>query len=376
MNAQANQVSGVPVKVQLHDPDAVRPVIEAWLRRHVGDDVEVHGVKTPSAAGVANETLLVDASRNLGGERREHGYVFRVGVSEHLFMGTDTEVHYRIYETLARKPQIPSPGVVGFEPDPSLLGHAFFVMDRVAGLVPPDHPHFYAGGWLLDLTPQEQGEVWRGFVEVMAKLHQLSAADFPFLERPHLGRTGIEQELNHWLAYAKWCGGDANPLVQRASAWLVEHLPQDAPPGFSWGDARLPNIIYDGTRVAAVLDWDMVSLAGAEADLAWWAHMDHSATKMKGMQRPAGMGSRRKVIELWQELMGRPAMNLDWHLVFSALRIKLVWTRLPRMLLATGQVTPEQAKHMSEHDNMEWLHGLLDGPPGRGAETRWLGWDD
>ncbi|MDB5447849.1 MAG: hypothetical protein JWQ97_3166, partial [Phenylobacterium sp.] len=38
---------------------------------------------------------------------------------------------------------------------------------------------------------------------------------------------------------------------------------------------------------AAVLDWDMVSLAGAECDLAWWTLMDQNYTAGRGIPRPA-----------------------------------------------------------------------------------------
>lgn len=165
-------------------------------------------------------------------------------------------------------------------------------------------------------------------------------------------------------------------MVKRASEWLVTNLPQGAPPGFSWGDARPQNIIYQGTSVAAVLDWDMVSLAGPECDLAWWTYTDHAVTTARGLPRPAGFGSRRDAINLWQELIGRPAEYLDWHLVLNALRITLVMVRLPAMLLATGQLTPDQARQLNESGNMDWLDGLLDGPPPPRFGSRWSGWDD
>ena len=366
----------IPTKVRLRDMGAVRPAIEAWLRRRVGDDLEVHKVDQPDTAGVANETLMISATCALNGEREEASYVMRVGATEHLFMGMDVKTHYLIYEKLSQEPQIPSPPVVGYEPDTRVFGQPFFVMERVEGQVPPDNPPFNVSGWVVELPPQSQHELWRGAIEVMAELHGLDPAEFSFLARPNLGRTGLEQELNHWLAYAKWCGGDELPMVKRASEWLVTNLPQGAPPGFSWGDARPQNIIYQGTSVAAVLDWDMVSLAGPECDLAWWTYTDHAVTTARGLPRPAGFGSRRDAINLWQELIGRPAEYLDWHLVLNALRITLVMVRLPAMLLATGQLTPDQARQLNESGNMDWLDGLLDGPPPPRFGSRWSGWDD
>jgi aminoglycoside phosphotransferase (APT) family kinase protein len=369
----------IPTKKQLRDLDAVRPDIQAWLRRHIpgADDLEVTEVRLPTGAGVANETLLVQATRKIGGARREVGYVVRVGATEHLFLGMDVETHYRLYDVLAHEPDIPSPPLVGFEPDAGLFGHPFFVMEKVEGLVPSDNPNFYEAGWVFELSDAERGEMWRNTVGVMAKLHRLDPAKFAILERPHLGRNGQEQELNHWINYAKWCGGDRYPNVNRAAQWLIDNLPENPPPGLSWGDSRPPNIIYQGVRCAAVLDWDMVSLAGAECDLAWWTYMDNSHTVGRGVPRPAGLGTPRQTVALWQELAGRRAENLDWHLVLNALRIQLVMVRLPALLQAAGQITAEQAAQLTgEEGRTEWLGPLLDAPHAGRFESAWPGWDD
>ncbi len=181
----------IPTKVRLRDMGAVRPAIEAWLRRRVGDDLEVHKVDQPDTAGVANETLMISATCALNGECEEASYVMRVGATEHLFMGMDVKTHYLIYEKLSQEPQIPSPPVVGYEPDTRVFGQPFFVMERVEGQVPPDNPPFNVSGWVVELPPQSQHELWRGAIEVMAELHGLDPAEFSFLARPNLGRTGL-----------------------------------------------------------------------------------------------------------------------------------------------------------------------------------------
>jgi aminoglycoside phosphotransferase (APT) family kinase protein len=367
----------IPTKQQMRDLDQVTPGVEAWLRAKLptGSDLKIMQLRLPTGAGVANETLLVDAVQTTDGVRREVGYVVRVGASDHLFLGMDVRVHYQIYDALMREPHIPSPPVIGFEADRSLFGEPFFVMTRVEGRVPSDNPNYNETGWVTELSTPERDTLWRNTVGVMAKLHQLDTAKLAFLERPHLGANGLEQELRHWLNYAEWCGGDRHPIVQRAGAWLVDNLPKNPPPGLSWGDSRPSNIIYQGVECAAVLDWDMVSLAGPECDLAWWTLMDQSNTCGKGVARPAGMGTPRQTVALWQELVGRPAQNLDWHLVLNALRIRLVMVRLPAMLRAAGRITAEQQAELDSGE-MEWLGPLLDSPAAGPDESIWTGWDD
>jgi len=362
----------IPTKPQMRDLGAVRPQLQAWLRARIpgGGGLEVVDVRLPTGAGVANETLLVTA--NLGGQ--EQGYVVRVGTTYHLFLGMDVAVHYKLYKVLEGEPHIPSPPLVGFEPDNSLFGEPFFVMRRVEGKVPADNPHFYKAGWVLELTADERAQLWRNTVELMSKVHKLDLAKVAFLERPHLGRTGLEQEMNHWIEYAKWCGGDSRPIVRQACQWLIDNMPKDPPAGFSWGDSRPPNVIYQGVTPAALLDWDMVSLAGPECDLAWWTVMDLKKGSRHESPRPAGLGTPRQTIALWEEFMGRKAQNLDWHLVLNALRSRLVMVRLPTMLQAQGLITAEQAAVLDSGE-MEWLEGLLDRPMADTFGSAWAGWD-
>jgi len=79
-------------------------------------------------------------------------------------------------------------------------------------------------------------------------------------------------------------------------------------------------------------------------------------------------------VALWETFAGRKAVNLDWHLAFNALRIKLVMVRLPAMLVASGQITPDQARQLTEKDDMQWLGGVLDAPADP-YESRWPSWD-
>jgi len=362
----------IPTKALLRDLDAVRGGLQAWLRRRAPGcaDLEVTEIRLPTGAGVANETLLVNA--RVGG--KDEGFVVRVGTTYHLFMGMDVAVHCRLYEVLDREPHIPSPPIIGFEPDKSLFGEPFFVMRRVEGRVPSDNPHYYSTGWVVDLSPDERRQLWRNTVELMTKVHKLDPAKVAFLDRPHLGRNGLEQEMNHWLKYAQWCGGDARPIVRKASEWLVANMPKDPPPGFSWGDSRPPNVIYQGVEPAALLDWDMVSLAGPECDLAWWTVMDRAHSVDRAVPRLEGLGNPRQTIALWEELMGRRAENLDWHLVLNALRIRLVMVRLPEMLRAQGQIDAAQQAQLDSGE-MEWLDGLLDLPMADRFESAWAGWD-
>lgn len=351
-----------PTKPQQRDLEQASRIFEAWIRRRVpgAEDAVILNAHAPTGAGVANETILVEAEQTVDGRRQPRGYVIRVDTSEHLFMGMDLQVHYRMYETLNSEPAVPTPRVLGFEADRSLIGERFFVMERVEGRVPPDRPHYADTGWVTELTLPQREKMWRDIVTMMARMHALPREKFAFLERPDMGRTGLEQLLNHWLAYAKWCGGDRYDVVRRGGAWLADHLPGDIPTGLSWGDARAQNVMFRDGEIVAVFDWDMVSLAGAETDLAWWI------TAQQGTRQLAGFGNGRQTVELWESLSGRSARHMDWHMAFMAFQLTVIMIRLPTLLHRQGLIDDAGLAAYVTHPGAR-LASLLDlpweGPP-------------
>ena len=57
-------------------------------------------------------------------------------------------------------PSVPTPAVLGYEPDPDVVGAPFFVMERVDGVVPTDHPSWAAEGFIVDAEPAQRRALW------------------------------------------------------------------------------------------------------------------------------------------------------------------------------------------------------------------------
>jgi aminoglycoside phosphotransferase (APT) family kinase protein len=100
--------------------------------------------------------------------------------------------------------------------------------------------------------------------------------------------------------------------------------------------------MFRDDRVVAIFDWDTVSMAGAEADLAWWRFMDGSS----GLE---GIGSGDEVVERWEELTGRRVQDLDWHDVFTTFRLGCVMLRLFAMMGADGVLPPDVAEEQARN---------------------------
>jgi aminoglycoside phosphotransferase (APT) family kinase protein len=136
---------------------------------------------------------------------------------------------------------------------------------------------------------------------------------------------------------------------------------------------RVQNVIFaENDRPAAALDWNMVSLAGAEADLAWFAPTDQVHTASKGLLRVEGFGTPAEVIALWEELVGRTARDMDWHVMFACYRAGAIMIRLATMLRQQSPLQPEAEYLLTNNSEIQWLASLLGTEPPVPATTPWV----
>jgi aminoglycoside phosphotransferase (APT) family kinase protein len=178
--------------------------------------------------------------------------------------------------------------------------------------------------------------MWQSALHALAQLHRVDASAYRFLARPELGSDGLEQELGYWDQYSHWSGTPIRPEQQRAREWVHAHQPRERGTGLAWGDARPGNMLFRDSACAAIIDWETVSLGGAETDLGWWLFYDWMISDGMGTPRLAGLGDRAATIGTWEELVGRKAQALRWHEVFATWRYSMVSDRARHLQRVQG----------------------------------------
>lgn len=332
----------------LADPDAVRAHLQEWLNETIFVDqpVSITDFIIPEGTGMANITVLFDASWQENGQQQSQPMVARLQAQgdKLAFPSYDLPMQFAVMTLLADVPGIAVPDLVAQESTGDVLGMPFYIMKKTDGLIPPDIPPYHIDGWIVASTPMERKNLWWSGVDMMAQLHQLSLHEEPlqgFLEQKNFVRRydfprGLAEQLQYWQHYMVWgLEGAHNLHCETVLEWLKLHQPIDEPQALCWGDSRMANVIFreDKSAVAALLDWEMLVVGNPVQDIAWWIFMDELFSLGLGCPRLEGFPSREDTARYWAQKTGLSIEALHYYLVFAGLRISLI---LARMSLAKG----------------------------------------
>ena len=177
--------------------------------------------------------------------------------------------------------------------------------------------------------------MWLAAVEAMAAVHRFDWRSSPLAARfgnPTSGSaaiTGQIAQIESWLAQAATLG--PFPVIEHGLEWLRNNPPDYSELSLLWGDARPGNLIYRGTTVAAVLDWEMAGIGPAEFDLFYFLLADEVVAELNAVPRLAGLPSREATIAAWERCVGRHAENIRHAEIFVATRFAALMALVVRL---------------------------------------------
>jgi aminoglycoside phosphotransferase (APT) family kinase protein len=350
-------MSGILVAPSIRELPTLARQLEEWLSAKMPNAkaVRVENLDYPRGAGQSHETILFDAAWTEDGREVKQGMVVRIKPSSHTVFQDDMfEEQYQVMDIAGRSGKVRVAKVFWLERDPTLLGAPFFIMEKLKGRVAVSIPPYMQEGWVVESTPQQRATMWESGVRQLAAIQHLDVADFGFLSRPEDGATGFDQEWGRWARYLRWLSQDeAYPHLETALEQLDALKPKNRPEGLVWGDARLGNqMIDDSYQVAAVMDWEQISLGGALHDLGWWLAIQHGITQnmpdpTRGLE---GFGTREETIALWAEASGKSAADIEWYEAFASFKLSCLSSRL--MALRGMPMTVEQHKASPINQNL------------------------
>lgn len=340
------------------------PRLLEWLRAAHPEwsDLELGSLSAP-AAGYSNVTLLGSLRWQDRRGPQGHDFVLRLQpAGDSIYPDHDVMRQCQVMRSLAGS-GLPVPKLLGVEPDSTILGSPFYLMDRIDGRVPNENPLYHLEGWFHDLPDLAQRRCWLAGIEAAGRMARLDwqALGLGFLR----AGAGLAAQLDYYSRAIRWAeeiAGRHYPLLHAAEVWLRANRPPDGPLAFSWGDAKLGNCLFRNDELVGVLDFERATLASPVDDLAWWLMLDDSLSRGYGVPRLAGLPSREESIVAWERASGQAATHLEYYEVHAAWRMAFVMARIAHIFKSRGWIAADS--NMDSHNGGATLlaaHGEREG---------------
>ena len=225
---------------------------------------------------------------------------------------------------------VPVPTVLATCFDENVMGGAvFYLMQRVDGINPTVELSA-----LHRENPTVRREMGLAAVTVLARLAMLDQGSLG------LGDLGspddfVSRQVERWNAelesYRALSGypGPDLPGLDRVASWLARHQPDGCKPGIMHGDFHLANLMFrrDSAEVAAVVDWEMVTVGDPLLDLGWllatWP--DTLNTSMMGEIGAAGaLPTRVDLVKRYEQVCGLTLPDMTWHATLACFKLGIL----------------------------------------------------
>jgi aminoglycoside phosphotransferase (APT) family kinase protein len=346
MTTPTDRTPGEKLKMTVSErsPEVLATALQTWLAGRLGATPEISGVRVPESGGLSSTSVLFEAQWSSGGKQGAGSYVARMAPESSavpVFPRYDLPGQFALIAQVAQRCSVPLPTLRWNEPEGGPVGTPFFVMDQVAGRVPLDNPPYVFGGWLFEATPTERAVLQQKSLAVLAELHAIGEPRQAF---PGLCPGGLREHVEGQRQYYKWAlldDGFQIPIIERSFAWLDARWPAELGPDvLSWGDSRIGNIIYDGFTPVAVLDWEMAGIGPREIDVAWFIFLHRFFQDIAEFFELPGIPDflrRADVERTYTELSGYTLRDMDFYLLYAALRHAIVMARIKRRMIHFGE---------------------------------------
>jgi aminoglycoside phosphotransferase (APT) family kinase protein len=278
---------------------------------------------------------LISEIEQIGGGTQNLMFRFRCGDARLVLRRGPRHLRPHTNDALRREARVlsaldgtgvPIPRVVAAEPDESVLGSAFYLMEPIDGFNPS-----------VALPPLHESNVEMrramGFEAVDALL-ALGAVDAEQVALGDLGKPDdfLERQVPQWVdtldRYTRFDGypGHILPNVDDLADWLTRHRPSSIQPGIMHGDYHLANLMFrnDGPQVAAIVDWEMCTLGDPLLDFGWLLATWPQDNAIGPLGTVTDLPTRTELIAHYAAAGQRSIEHALWYTVMASFKLAIV----------------------------------------------------
>ncbi len=240
-------------------------------------------------------------------------------------MGREYLILSHLADVYARVPR-----VLAYCDNESVLGAPFYVMERLKGVIlrtaPPKG---------LELTPPLMRALSENLVSNLVEIHRV---DYQAAGLGDLGRPAgyVKRQIEGWTQRYVNARTDDIPDIERAAAWLAEHMPTDADSSGALihNDYKYDNLVLapdDVSCIIGVLDWEMATIGDPLMDLGtslgYWIDPNDPPELQAlafGVTTWPGNLNRRELAEQYARLSGRDVSHILFYYVYALFKIATI----------------------------------------------------
>ncbi|HZP29004.1 MAG TPA: phosphotransferase family protein [Acidimicrobiia bacterium] len=310
-----------------------------WLAEHV-----------PGAAAGVSVEQLAGGSSNLTFRVRDgaHDWVLRrPPLRGGLATAHDMTREFRVQAALAGTGVPVAPMVVHCSDD-TVIGAPFYVMEYLDGVVYDD------ADAVAGLSEEQSRAASFELVDVLARLHAVEP------EAVGLGDFGrpagyLARQVARWQT--QWAASKTvdMPAVEEVARRLERSLPAEGRHGIVHGDYSFNNTMFradDGTRMQAVLDWEMSTLGDPLTDVGtlavYWAEageiMWRDRTPQAHRANP-GFPDADTLLDRYATTSGTDLASIDFYRAFATWKLAVI---AQGALLRLRDADPERVARTTE----------------------------
>jgi len=267
------------------------------------------------ASGASSGTQIFDVVLETpDGSVIRRPLVFRYDLGGTFFYQYDLIPQFKIMRALEPK-GIPVPKALWLDADGEIAGKPGLFMARVDAPPPGGQP--FAEGPIASATPELRHAMILASVRCFANVHKVDAGDpsLAFLNQRGRGANFVDRaidwdtkELMH--AIPPGFGGTrvsyydgVREVMLRVRDHLLATAPLSRKAELVHGDTNLSNVMFRGSDVAALLDWELCHFGLGEGDLGYClAGMSHFLSSLPPM---AGVPSEDEIVAGYRAARGR-----------------------------------------------------------------------
>jgi aminoglycoside phosphotransferase (APT) family kinase protein len=222
----------------------------------------------------------------------------------------------------------PSPQVLCFCDDDSVLGAPFYLMKPIHGVilrrdVPPG----------VDFSPEVARSVSESFLDNLALLHSL---DYSSIGLADLGKPQgyLERQVRGWVERYHGSRTHDIPQVEAISNWIQQHMPSSGSAALIHNDYKYDNVVLDPNdlaKIIGVLDWEMCTIGDPLTDLgsalAYWVDASDPSEILETRWGPTtypGSLTRAQLVQRYAQKTGRDVSDMSFYLVFARFKIAVI----------------------------------------------------